>query len=396
LYSHCFVCFFRQSRTRNNQNQRQLQTETAATATPPKVPELSLASQPAPTTRLWDLTRFTATRAAAGSNSLSRNTTGFSNTATGSFALYLNTEGNGNTATGVDTLSQNTFGGGNTATGAAAMESNTIGGFNTATGNGALSSNTTGGTNTACGAGALYSNTNGDGNTSNGDGALLNNRAGSYNTASGYQALWRNTSGNSNIALGVSAGSNLSTGSSNIDIGNIGVDGEAYTIRIGDVQTRTFIGGIRGANTGNADAIPVVIDSAGQLGTASSSRRFKDEIKPMDKTSEAILKLKPVTFQYKGDTKGNAQFGLIAEEVAAVNPELVVRDAEGEIYTVRYEAVSAMLLNEFLKEHRTVQELKSIVTEQQKQIDTLTASVQKVNALTEVTKSPPQVADNNR
>ena len=137
----------------------------------------------------------------------------------------------------------------------------------------------------------------------------------------------------------------LTTGSYNIDIGNPGKAGEANTIRIGrgGSQTATFIAGIRGVTTVNANAIPVLIDSAGQLGTMSSSRRFKKEIKPMDQTSEAILGLKPVTFRYKSDSEGTPQFGLIAEEVAEVNPDLVVRDENGELYTVRYEAVNAMM-----------------------------------------------------
>src|SRR4029079_7081621 len=145
-------------------------------------------------------------------------------------------------------------------------------------------------------------------------------------------------------------------------------------------QTATFIAGVRGATTVNANAIPVVVDSAGQLGTVSSSRRFKDEIKPMDNSSEAILGLKPVTFHYKSDNNGTPQFGLIAEEVAKVNPDLVVRDDNGEIYTVRYEAVNAMLLNEFLKEHRKVEEQGAIIAKQQKQIEALTAGLQKVTA----------------
>ncbi len=177
-----------------------------------------------------------------------------------------------------------------------------------------------------------------------------------------------NTSGDDNIALGNNAGLLLTTGNFNIDIGNPGLAGESSTIRIGsNQQTRTFVAGIRGVTTGNANAIPVLIDSLGQLGTVSSSRRFKEEIKPMDQTSEAIHSLKPVTFHYKSDKTGIPQFGLIAEDVAEVNPDLIVRDQNGEIYTVRYDAVNAMLPNEFLKEHRTVQELK-------KEIATLTAT----------------------
>jgi len=159
-------------------------------------------------------------------------------------------------------------------------------------------------------------------------------------------------------------------------------------------QTATFISGIRSVTTANANAIPVVIDSAGQLGTISSSRRFKDEIKPMDKSSEAILGLTPVTFHYKSDSKETPQFGLIAGEVAKVNPDLVVRDDAGEIYTVRYEAVNAMLLNEFLKEHSQVQQLKATVAQQQKQIEALTATVQKVSDQIALSKPAPQLVAN--
>src|SRR5207249_1179045 len=145
----------------------------------------------------------------------------------------------------------------------------------------------------------------------------------------------------------------------------------------GSPQTRTFIAGIRGRTTANANAVPVVIDSAGQLGTTSSSRRFKKQIKPMDQTSEAILGLKPVTFHYKSDSTGTPQFGLIAEEVAEVNPDLIMRDDKGEIYTVRYEAVNAMLLNEFLKEHQKVEAQEATMTELKKDFQ---AAIAKLNA----------------
>jgi len=197
-------------------------------------------------------------------------------------------------------------------------------------------------------------------------------------------------------------------------IGNQGDFAESNAIRIGDVQTAAFIAGVRGRTTKNANAIPVVIDSAGQLGTVSSSRRFKNEIKPMDKASEAIPALKPVTFHYKSDNTGTPQFGLIAEEVANMNPDLVVRDENGEIYTVRYDAVNAMLLNEFLKEHRKVEQqeativgLKSMVAQQQrdfqttiaqqqKQIEALTAGLQKVSAELELNKPVPEAVANNQ
>jgi hypothetical protein len=175
--------------------------------------------------------------------------------------------------------------------------------------------------------------------------------------------------------LGIFAGDNLTTGDNNIAIGAEGVADESNTIRIGANQRGTFIAGIRGATTANANAIPVLIDSAGQLGTLSSSRRFKKEIVPMDKVSEAILALKPVTFHYKNDNTGTAQFGLIAEDVAKVDPDLVVRDKNGEIYTVRYDAVNVMLLNEFLKERRKVEKLEATIAQQQKGMEILTAEL---------------------
>src|SRR5205823_6179240 len=267
----------------------------------------------------------------------------------------------------------------------------------------ALWNNRTGFSNQASGAGALHQNTSGTNNTANGVNALFNNN-GVNNTATGSGALQKNTTGGNNIALGLQAGFNLTTGSNNIDIGNAGVAGEAGKIRIGTagLQTATFIAGIYNVSEGGTIK-PVYINSNGRLGTQppASSRRFKEAIKPMDKTSEAILGLKPVTFQYKNDKTSTPQFGLIAEEVAKANPDLVVRDDDGEIYTVRYEAVNAMLLNEFLKQQGKVQEqagtikqLKATVakqeatnTQQQKEIKALTASVreqasaiQKVNA----------------
>src|SRR5438128_590206 len=270
--------------------------------------------------------------------------------------------------------------------------------FNTAEGTDALFSLTTlCFFNTATGFEALFSNTTGSFNTADGLSALRHNTTGEGNTANGFRALVRNTTGNDNIALGNNAGENLTTGSNNIDIFDRGVAGEANTIRIGKqgTQRTTFIAGISGATvTGTA----VVVDSNGQLGVAPSSQRFKDAIQPMNKASEAILALKPVTFRYKHelDPKGIPQFGLVAEQVEKVNPDLVARDDEGKPYTVRYEAVNAMLLNEFLKEHRKVQE-------QEKRIDALTAQlkeqaarIQKVSAQIEVTKPAPQVVNNNQ
>ena len=235
---------------------------------------------------------------------------------------------------------------------------------------------------------ALFNNTTGLSNTANGYQALYSNQTGGSNTATGVQALFR-TTGGGNIALGVQAGVNLTTGSNNIDIGSPGVAGESSKIHIGRQGTHngTFIAGISGvAGTGSH----VVVNAMGKLGVAASSARFKDDIKPIDKASEAIHALKPVTFRYKKDVdpEGVPQFGLVAEEVEKVNPDLVVRDAEGKVYTVRYEAVNAMLLNEFLKEH------VAQIDAQQKQIDALTAGLQKVSAQLEASKPTPQLVKN--
>jgi uncharacterized coiled-coil protein SlyX len=332
------------------------------------------------------------------------------NTTVGSEALSFDTTGNFNTAIGDSALKLNTTGSVNTAIGLDALISNTIGHSNTATGGNALFNNTEGIQNTATGIFAVFSNTTGDLNTGVGLQALALNVTGSSNTALGANALISST-GNGNTALGAGAGSGVGTASNVIAIGSAAAN----------VSDSCFIGNIRGVTTANADAIAVVIDSGGQLGTVSSSRRFKQEIKAMDSASEAIHALKPVTFHYKSDGTNTPQFGLIAEEVAEVNQDLVVRDKNGEIYTVRYEAVNTMLLNEFLKEHKKVEaqqatiaeqqasiaELKSTVAQQQrdvqatvaqqqKQIEALTAGLQKVSAQLETSKPAPQVVENSR
>jgi hypothetical protein len=225
------------------------------------------------------------------------------------------------------------------------------------------------------------------------------NTTGSDNTANGFNALLLNRTGNNNIALGASAGQNLTTGSHNIYIGNLGgTNDESRKIRIGTVggQNATFIAGISGGTV--PDGVGVIVGSNGKLGTVVSSARFKDEIKPMDKASEAILALKPVTFNYKKelDPDGIPQFGLVAEDVEKVNPALVARDNQGKPYTVRYEAVNAMLLNEFLKEHGKVEKLEATVVRQQKQIEALTAGLQKVSAQLEASQTAPQVVNNNQ
>jgi hypothetical protein len=269
---------------------------------------------------------------------------------------------------------------------------------NTAEGTQALSNNTTGNANTAIGVGALYKNTTGTGNTATGMAALGSNTTGFSNTAIGARALLSAT-GNYNVALGDSAGESLTTGDNNIDIGYnvLGVKGESNTIRIGNADIiATFISGIsRQTVVGGA---AVFVDSSGKLGTMTASTRFSDEIKPMDKASEAILTLKPVTFRYKQeiDSKSTRQFGLIADEVEKVNPDLIVRDKEGKPCSVRYDQVNAMLLNEFLKEHGKVEKLETTVARQQKQIETLTAGLKKVSAELETSKPASQVVNNNQ
>ena len=355
---------------------------------------------------------------ANGSYTLSENTTGSNNTAIGGAALSFNKTGNNNTASGANALQDNTADN-NTATGFEALLNNTSGAENTASGSQALLNNNTGGDNTATGIGSLFNNTSGGSNTANGAYALFSNKVGAFNTASGenalrndtgssntavgIQAMNNNTSGSNNTAIGALAGQNLTTGNNNIDIGAnvLGNAGDANTIRIGKsgTQQKTFIAGIYGKTL--ASGVGIIINSSGQLGTMQSSARFKDEIQPMDKASEAVLKLKPVTFHYKEelDPEKIPQFGLIAEEVEKVNPDLVVRDQDGKAIMVRYEAVNAMLLNEFLKEHekgqlekQKIRDLETRVADQEKQIEALMAGMQKISAQAAINKSAPQVA----
>jgi uncharacterized coiled-coil protein SlyX len=344
-------------------------------------------------------------------------------TAEGDGALFSLTTGFGNTALGFKALNSDTTGQLNTATGRNALLSNTTGDYNTADGSGALSSNTTGTFNTATGRLALLSNTTGNGNTASGFFSLGNNTTAERNTANGVAALFNNTTGENNIALGFGAGDNVTTGDNNIDIGNLGVATESNTVRIGEqvtvtdpntgdtmpAHTRTFIAGISGAPVAGA---AVKVNANGQLGVAPSSERFKAEIKPMEKASETILALRPVTFRYKKeiDPDRAPQFGLVAEQVQKVNPDLVVRDKDGKPFTVRYDAVNAMLLNEFLKEHRTVQQLKSVVAkqeatiaQQQKGMEVVIAhlkdqdsKIQKVSDQLELRKPAPQMVNNNQ
>ena len=351
-------------------------------------------------------------------------TTGNFNTAVGAGALDLNTA-DSNTATGAAALLFNTTGAENTANGTAALEFNSTGSNNTANGFQALFSNTSGDRNTATGWQALVNNTGANNNTAHGFEALHNSNSGN-NTGIGFDALEANTTGNSNtavganalrnatgsdnIALGEGAGVAVLAGNNNIEIGNGGASTDDNTIRIGleGTQTQTFIAGILGNGPFGCD---VTIDPVtGQLGVSAciSSERFKKDIDFMNKASEAIFSLKPVTFHYKNDKTNIPQFGLIAEEVAKVNPALIAVDKEGKPYSVRYQQIDAMLLNEFLKEHRTVQEqgatitqLKSMVekqeaanAQQQKQIEALATGLQKVSAQLEASRSAPQVVNN--
>jgi uncharacterized coiled-coil protein SlyX len=389
---------------------------------------------------------------AFGTNALFSLTTGSNNGAQGNSALFSLTTGNGNSAVGSIALRFLTIGNQNVAIGNTSMNNITTGSRNTAVGYGtnrsgnnsdntavgwtALINNTTGPQNVAVGASALESNTTGDKNVAIGFQALQSNTtAGNSSNAVGYQALqdsnglfnnafgWRalanNTTGANNTAMGDGAGASNTTGSNNLLLGaNVdGTIGVSNNIAIGidsDGVTsgRAFIGRVRGVTVGQLNGIPVIIDTDGQLGTNNSARRFKKDIKPMDQASEAILALKPVTFHYKnGDTKeaeDTPQFGLIAEDVAEVNPELAVTDTDGQLLTVRYDAINVMLLNEFIKEHKKVEqqqasiaELKSTVALQQKGMEVLTAQlkeqasqIQRVSAQVEMHKAAPRTVAN--
>jgi len=372
---------------------------------------------------------------ATGALALLSNTTGYYNTATGGSALTFNTTGNYNTADGVGALRSNTTGLDNVANGYQALWANTIGNYNTATGVQALTLNTTGDGNIANGHQALYNNDTGGGNTANGFQALYGNTIGNYNTANGYQALYHNTTGNynaatgasaltnnttgnfntatglnalrnnmsgsnntavgvnallscfgsNNVSLGFNAGHDLVVGNGNVCIGAavVGVAGESNTTRIRNIYSSV------------ASARAVYVNSDNKIGTLASTRRVKDNIKPMDKASEAILALKPVSFRYKKeiDASGAPQFGLIAEEVADLNADLVTRDSDGKPETVRYEAVNAMLLNEFLKEHSKVESLEKAMAEQQKESAVMRAMLKEQAA--QIQKVSAQLATSN-
>ncbi len=337
---------------------------------------------------------------AVGSLAMHNNTTGVGNVGVGLGALYANTTAQANVGVGINALVSNTTGDGNVAVGSAALEAHTNGFQNVAIGYSAMTSGTTGDYNTAVGNTAMAFST-GSENTALGDSAM-NKATGSDNVAVG-RAAGLNLAGDGNIVIGQYAGQNLTTGANNIEIGNQGVAQDVNTIRLGDkaTQKKTFVAGINGTTV--SGGVAVMVTNKGQLGVATSSARYKENIQPMAKSSEAILSLKPVTFRYKKDLDPDAvpQFGLVAEDVAKVDPELVARDEEGKPYTVRYEAVNAMLLNEFLKEHRRVSEQESWLTKQTKEIAELRATVaelketiERVNAGVEANRPSARLVKN--
>jgi uncharacterized coiled-coil protein SlyX len=361
---------------------------------------------------------------AEGQNALLDLTTGTYNTAIGLFTLESNASNNFNTGVGAGALLAN-IADSNTAVGAAALLSNTSGGSNVAIGASALFYNVVGAGNTATGASALFNNIgntfNNNGNSSTGNGALtlFSNTYGSNNTAMGYDALFVNTIGSTNTAIGVQAlfsnttafnntalgyqaGFNATTGSNNVYIGAgiNGVAGESDACRIAGIYGATITSGIQ-----------VLVNSDNRLGTMTSSKRFKQNIAPTAKASETLYKLRPVTFQYKKeiDPGGKWQFGLVAEDVDKVNPDLVVHDKEGKPYSVRYDQVNSMLLNEFLKEHsrvteqsninrqqeKTITELKAMLAEQEKELKTLKTGLERVSDRLDATKPANRLATNN-
>ena len=375
---------------------------------------------------------------AEGQNALFSLTTGAANTAVGWFSLFSDTEASFNTATGAGTLLFNSADS-NTAFGAAALLFNTAGDDNTAVGTAALLNNTTGTVNTAVGSAALRNNTDGHFNTAVGQQALFANISGQENTAVGFVALANHPTGNFNTAVGTSAllnttaGQNTAigahalqtndTGNSNTAVGNnaLGASTGSGNIALGasagnGVSTASNVTciGASGANIDNScyigriyfnvqpivgtDPDSVTITSAGRLGRGNvSSRRYKHDIQPMDQASEALYALKPVSFRYNKeyDVTQTLAFGLIAEQVAEVYPDLVGRNAAGQPESVRYEQINAMLLNEFLKEHRKNEEQETTIALLQKQIEALTAGLQKVSAQLEVSKLPQQMVNNN-
>jgi hypothetical protein len=331
---------------------------------------------------------------ATGAGALLLNSTGTGNTGNGAFALFSNSAGDSNTANGATALLRNTAGSGNTAIGADALSSNTTGGSNTAIGDGALAANTTGSLHTAVGFNALTNNIAKESgiNTAVGANALSANTIGGENTAVGYFTLPFSTTGSLNTALGFGAGAGITTASNVTCIGPV----SGVSTIAGEVGDSCYVAHIHDQPVDSGTAQFVFVDEDGKLGTTNfSSQRFKKEIRSMGQTSKAVLALRPVTFQYKNDKKGASQFGLIAEETAKVNPNLVVHDKNGRVVAVRYDQVNAMLLNEFLKEHQKVLEMENAMAVLTAQLKEQAAQIEKVSAQISISKPAPQVAVNN-
>ena len=329
-----------------------------------------------------------ARNTAVGSAALSSNTIGSFNTAIGGLSLVSNVTTSGNVAVGYRTLqinveeqnvavgfqamALNTTGGANTALGYRSMEANTTGMENTACGQNTLISNISGNQNVAIGTHAMESNLTGSSNIGIGFDALGSLVSGSQNVSCGNVSLANITTGTNNIAVGFHAGENATLGdSNNIYIGNTGLAAESDTIRVGTAGTQTtcFVAGIRGVATGVADAIAVLIDSTGQLGTVSSSKDVKHDIEDMDDQSADVLKLRPVTFVYNGDASEKKQYGLIAEEVDEIFPDIVVRNQEGNPETIQYHILPALLLNEMKKQHATIEQMNNVIARLQEQVE---------------------------
>jgi hypothetical protein len=297
-----------------------------------------------------NLSEYGCHNTASGEDALYSDTSGSYNTATGFSSLFSNTSGEDNTAAGYESMYSNSTGSNNTAAGYRALYANTTGSYNTANGVEALTANTTAAYNTASGYGALNTN-NGQSNTAAGYQAMYSNTSGTDNTANGVHALGTNTSGSNNLAEGWHAGANLTTGSNNIDLGNVGVAAESGAIRIGTAgtQTKAFMAGIYATSvTGST----VMINSSGQLGVVVSSERFKTDITTMGSETDKLQALRPVTFHLKTDPQGAVQYGLIAEEVAKIYPELVIRNETGRIDGVRYDELAPLLLNEMQRQQK--------------------------------------------
>lgn len=305
---------------------------------------------------------------AFGGSALNQNSIGSYNTASGYAALYLNTIGNYNNAFGGYALFTNTTGSYNTATGSNALYLSTTGSYNTSSGAQALYENTTGHHNTASGYRALLGNTNGSNNTASGTSALNENQTGIRNSAFGSNALYNNSNGSNNIGIGYQGGY-YPTGSNNIDIGAAGAATDNAVIRIGTqgTQKKTYLAGVRGVNV--TGGVAVMVTATGQLGVVSSSRRYKEDIRSMGDTSDRLLKLRPVTFRYKQpDENGQKpeQFGLIAEEVAKVMPELLIYNEKGQPETVAYQSLAPLLLNELQKAEKKIEQMQAEIDELRK------------------------------